>query len=413
MKWVSAFSYLPIPAFEEEIEVDNLAQIVLFDNNLNGERIRIRFSNRYGKRPLVLQKVSIGIVAERWEKTTREIAFEGRKEVTFQGKHRICLEAGEEHDSDEIELFVSAGCKIGVCIYIKERQRIESFCSLWSQKGGKSFWGGTENMEGEGQSAAFEEMLLEKVMKMPEEGQEMEGEMRFFGLSGVQVWTGDEVKTIAAFGDSITHMSCVTNALGRRLMDEYPGEAVLLNHGIGGNRLLHDAAYIESIAGKGGRFGQAGLKRLEEELSVGERIDIVLFLEGINDIIHPIQFRLPKESIMAEELIEGYREAASIAHRYKARIYGATMTPCGNKDYPREWMETFEVIRCGANEAIRNGRVGYDGFFDYDAAVRDEKNPVFMKAEYHIGDGLHPNDAGGEAMASMVDWGELLRISFP
>lgn len=407
MKWISAFSYLPIPAFEEGIEAENMVQLVIFDNNLNGEQVRIRFSNQYGKQPLVLHRVVMGIVAHGRIEGRKGFTFQDRREVTFQGKQRICLEAGEEYDSDAIELSVSAGCKIGVFIYIKERQKIGSFCSLWSRKGAKVLCTIEKDLaEGSG-STACEEELLEKAMKMSEDGQTMEDEMRFCGFSGVRVWAEEEVKTIAAFGDSITHMSCVTNALCRRLMDERPGKAALQNHGIGGNRLLHDAAYIESISGNGGKFGQAGLKRLEQELFGGEKADIVLFLEGINDIMHPIQFHIPKERVTAEELIEGYREAAAIVHRHNAKIFGATMTPCGNEDYPKEWLEAFEEIRCAANDAIRNGQLGYDGFFDYDAAVRNEKNPAFMKTEYQIGDGLHPNDAGGEAMAALVDWEKM------
>lgn len=91
-----------------------------------------------------------------------------------------------------------------------------------------------------------------------------------------------------------------------------------------------------------------------------------------------------------------------MAHKHHAKIFGATITPCGFDEYPEGWLAAFEEIRIKTNEQIRKG-IGYDGYFDYDAAVRDESRPGYMKEEYHLGDGLHPNDAGGAAMAGQVD----------
>ena len=68
--------------------------------------------------------------------------------------------------------------------------------------------------------------------------------MCFYGFTGLQVYTKDTVKAIAAFGDSITHMSYVTNALSKRLFREYPGQVTLLNCGIGGNRLQIGRAHV-------------------------------------------------------------------------------------------------------------------------------------------------------------------------
>jgi len=40
---------------------------------------------------------------------------------------------------------------------------------------------------------------------------------------------------------------------------------------------------------------------------------------------------------------------------------------------------------------------------DFDAAVRDPANPLRLLPAFNSGDGLHPNDAGYQAMANAID----------
>jgi lysophospholipase L1-like esterase len=44
-----------------------------------------------------------------------------------------------------------------------------------------------------------------------------------------------------------------------------------------------------------------------------------------------------------------------------------------------------------------------DGFVDFDRAIRDPANPESMLPAFDSGDGLHPNDAGDQAMANAID----------
>lgn len=62
MKWVSAFSYLPINYGVTLAQMKDQTQRVIFDNNLNGSRIRLRLSNRYSSKSLKLENVSVGLV---------------------------------------------------------------------------------------------------------------------------------------------------------------------------------------------------------------------------------------------------------------------------------------------------------------------------------------------------------------
>ena len=105
--------------------------------------------------------------------------------------------------------------------------------------------------------------------------------------------------------------------------------------------------------------------------------------------------------------MNGFRTLIDIARRPGAKIFGATVTPCGSDDYPAEWMRRFEEVRTELNSRLREG-IGFDGVFDYDAAIRDGARPDHIRAGCHIGDGLHPNDKGGRLMAETIDLSALM-----
>lgn len=394
MKWVSAFSYLPINYGIPLAKVKDQTQRVVFDNNLNGKKIRIRFSNRYSSKTLTLWRVSVGIVRDGQVRDTDTVFRNGNPVIE--------LKPGEECWSDELDYSVAAGDKIAVSTYVKDCQEIGSICIFWSREGANVSLSQSGNYVS-GQD--FTDCPAENVYQVVKE--DVNKGMVFYGFTGLQVLTDDTVKTITAFGDSITHMSYVTNALYKRLYSAYPGQVTLLNRGIGGNRILHDATYVDFIPGNGSCFGNAGVKRFEEDVFGEDEVDTVLVLEGINDIMHPIQFDHLEEQITPDELVEGYKKYIEITHRHHAGIFGATITPCGNDEYPKEWLPAFEEVRLETNRRIREG-IGFDGYFEYDKVVRDQLHEGYMKQEYHIGDGLHPNDAGGAVMAEQVELDKIM-----
>jgi lysophospholipase L1-like esterase len=53
------------------------------------------------------------------------------------------------------------------------------------------------------------------------------------------------------------------------------------------------------------------------------------------------------------------------------------------------------------NEWIRTSHA-FDGVIDFDRAVRDPANPTQLLPAF-VGDPLHPNDAGYQAMANAVN----------
>ncbi len=390
MKWISSFKYTRIGYGEGVIRLSDTTQRVAFDNNVDGRKIRIRLSNRYGRLPLTIDSASIG------KECDGEI--KDYTPVTLNGEKAIAILPGQELFSDEIEFEANAGDRLVLSLYIKDEFVADSICCFWSTRGATvTFEEGNSSYGKRHNDKPYE--IIPQFMRDDPNTKVMSA---FIGFDAVQVLGDDEVKVIAAFGDSITHMSMFTDELARRIRESYKGKAVLLNCGIGGNRLVSDAT-VEVTSGKQLIFfGEAGVKRFERDVFEIDDVDCVLTLIGINDIMHPVQLEGGKETTPAKDITEGYRELIKEAHNNGAEIYFGTETPCGNPDYPDWWMAKFEETRNRVNDWIRQGDE-LDGFFDYDRAVYDPARAGYMREGLHIGDGLHPASEGGKVMAEAVD----------
>ena len=68
--------------------------------------------------------------------------------------------------------------------------------------------------------------------------------------------------------------------------------------------------------------------------------------------------------------------------------------------------KTFESLRAAGTEILQEPVNQPYGVRD--AAVRDPDHPTRIRADYDVGDHLHPNDAGYQAMSKAVDLNVLL-----
>ena len=82
-------------------------------------------------------------------------------------------------------------------------------------------------------------------------------------------------------------------------------------------------------------------------------------------------------------------------------MYGATLPPNGSSPTPGVYTPENEAKRQAVNRWIRTTRE-FDGVADYDLALRDPSNRTQLFPAYNFGDGIHPNDAGHEALARAI-----------
>ena len=388
MEWNTAWSYLPIDYNTTIGEIENITQRTTFWNNLSGNKLKVKFSNRYSKEPLILEKVVIGQIEDDAAKISRQ------KEVTYNGETAIVIGADEAFYSDEIAYEIKAGMSIVISIYFKERAKIQSACSTWAARSFHTFY--LENGD-----FTFEQKMEGKEPReiYPYVEADVNKASIVVGVSEIKVLSDEKIKTISLFGDSITHMSYYADALMDRLYEQFPASVTVLNRGIGGNRLLRDASYFSQMPGEGKCFGIAGISRFEEDLYKNELPDTVIFMEGVNDILHPLIFQHPEEMVSANDLQTGIEKIIEIAHNKGSRIFLGTMMPFHNLEMG-EFPEC-EKIRLDLNDWIQNQSLS-DGVIDFAKAVEMEENTAYMKEGTHIGDGLHPNSLGGALLANRI-----------
>ena len=386
MEWKTSWSYLPLN-FDTTIgSLENITQRTTFWNNVNGEKVKVKFSNKYGTTPLKLKEA---VIAQK-EKDSSQIVK--HTNLTVNQKEEILILPGQEFYSDEVEFEVSAGTDIVLSIYYEERNEIQSCCCVWA----KESWH-TEYLTG-GNYTRKEKVETQKSFEVcPFIGTYMDQADILAGISEIRLLTENEVKTITLFGDSITHMSFYADSLMEVLYHRFPGKVTILNKGIGGNKILTDSSFILEIPGHGRCSGDAGLKRFEKDVFETEIPEYVFVLEGVNDIMHPYFLKRMDTLPKAQDLIAAYIAMADIAHQKGSNIYFSTILPLKHEKTP--FGPEGEQIRIEVNEWLLAQKES-EGVFDFAGAVAKDKES--MKEHLHTGDGLHPNKKGGTVMAPVV-----------
>jgi lysophospholipase L1-like esterase len=198
---------------------------------------------------------------------------------------------------------------------------------------------------------------------------------------------------LVAFGDSITegrwtsdiHDDYPEQLAGLLAADSAAAQWVVINSGIGGNRLLQDGDGPSALA----RFGRDALDI--------PGVKAIVLLEGINDIGVAYVPSSDTGPVRAAAIIGAYRDLIRRAHARGLKIYLATLTPYMGASYERP---AGEKVREEVNAWIRKGH-GFDGVIDFDGALRDPAHPLSLIGADQLGDDLHPNDSGYGIMAGV------------
>lgn len=388
MEWKAAWSYRPINYNTTIGTIKNLTQRTVIKHNIQGNKVKLKFSNRYGKEELVLDKVILG------QKKPGSDKIENMITITSNNQEVVRIRPAEEFYSDEVEWPLTAKDQIVLSIFVKEETKIQSACSTWAAKS----WESVYCLEGDQtMSQTFPGVKSEAIY--PYVKADINKASIIFGVCEIAVQTEAFIKNITMFGDSITHMSYYSDALLERLIREYPGQATIINRGIGGNRLLHDASYFPAMEGEGKCFGEAAMERYMGDLFENNCPDAVLLLEGVNDLMHPYVFEHLEEIVSSTELQKAMEQIIAAIHSRGAKAYLGTIMPFRNDAMGH--LPEAEEVRVTFNQWVRNQQLA-DGILDFDLCIRNASAPEYMAEHTHIGDGLHPNSCGGAMMADLV-----------
>lgn len=355
-----------------------------------GQRVRIRFANHYGAagRSIVLTDVNI---AARQGKTAG-IVVDTQRLLTFDGNNSATLASGEEILSDPVSFPLEAFKDVSISFHVAGTTGPASShteahqTSYLTPKGA-----GNHALDASGEAFADEKPS-------------------WYYLNSIEVVSSSESTAVVILGDSITDGSSPASGPGSDSLRDTNGRwpdvlarrvierglpISILNAGIGGNRLLNDAALDYAPIST----GASALNRLDRDVLNQPGVITVIVLEGINDIGIPLLSDPPSLPVTADQMIDGYRDIIRRAHARGLCAIGATLTPT-NFALHGEPLRTG--VRHAVNEWIRNSPE-WDGVIDFDAVVRDPEHPDQLLPEFDSGDGLHPSPAGYDAMGKAID----------
>jgi lysophospholipase L1-like esterase len=215
----------------------------------------------------------------------------------------------------------------------------------------------------------------------------------WFFITRVEVANSAADAAIVFFGDSITDGTASTAGANARWPDQVARRlnrtgrhVAVLNAAIAGNRILTDGTP---------NFGINALARFDRDVLSQSGATHLVVLEGINDFGMARTAPTPT----AEDVIAGHRQIIARARARGLTVIGATLTPFQGAAY---WTAEGEAKRNAFNEWMRTSGE-YDAVIDFDAAVRDPKEPTKFRSDYHSGDNLHPSDLGYRVMGDAVD----------
>jgi lysophospholipase L1-like esterase len=344
-----------------------------------GKRLRIRFTNEYGTRPLAIGAAVVALSDEKGN-----IQPETERPVLFSGQPGASIPAGAPFLSDPIDLPVKSLTSLSISLYLPEDTG-QCTCHQTGQQ--NAFVSDTGNFT----AKAF----------TPKDTLQL----RAF-ISGVEVEAPTKVPVVVVLGDSISDGVGSTVDANHRwpdlLANRLDGSGVkgwgVVNMGISGNRILADGA------------GQSALTRFDRDVLATPGATAVIIFEGVNDLGvaygHPegpmkdlFKAMAASSKVTQESLIGGYRQLIARAHAKGLKVFGATITPYGGAMY---YSAEGEAIRQAINTWLRTSHE-VDGVIDFDAAVRDPQEPTQIKEGFHFGDHLHGSDAGYDAMAAAIN----------
>jgi lysophospholipase L1-like esterase len=339
-----------------------------------GNQVRIKLTNVFGSRPLSIGGASVAL-----QESGATLMAGSNRALTFSGRPSIVIPIGAYALSDSVPLSILPQHDLAVSLFVAGDSGPVTMHPLALQT---SFVSTPGDFVARDDGGPFQT----PIHNWPY-------------LAAVEVNSTENSRSIVAFGDSITDGYRSTadsnhrwpDYLSTRLAAAHRNIAVV-NEGIGGNRIWHDAIPGRLV------FGPNGLSRFDRDAITVTGTSHIVVLLGINDIGQAGPATHAEEQVSAEEIIVGLKQLALRAHAHGIRIIGGTLTPYRGAAY---FDAQGEEKRERVNAWIRTAKE-FDGVIDFDAAIRDPAMPTQIKAAYDSGDHLHPSDEGYKAMAGAI-----------
>lgn len=356
---------------------------ILVPNNLSGNGLYIKFSNYYSTRPVWVECATIAL-SDKGALIPDTIC-----PISVHGDTSFAIVPQRDVYSDFIKFNVTPGKVFAISLYYPLEDKVTS----------GNFVGNFAQRSVKGQFCESATLIQPKLWtKLSHSLVPNDLSSATTTLSSVIVQREENTKpprVVAAFGDSIMQQGAWTTPFTLRLYNKYPGEISFCNLGVGGNRLIHNSPLMLK-----GFYGKKGIERYVYDILPIEGLTHVIFCLGTNDIGLPGKDGSSEaELIDLEEYKAGVQLISQQLQQRNIKMYIGTLLP---REISGVYTKERETLRKQFNEWIRTAGI-FDAVIDFDKAVIDDTHGIGMKKEYVLADGLHPDIAGGIAIAESID----------
>jgi len=364
----------PLPSGTLHFNNQTLREVV--HTSIGGDEVRVRISNVFGSETLVIGEAHIAVSA-----SGSAIVPGSDRVLTFGGQRSVNVYAGAPALSDPVHLDVKALSDLAVSLHLPNATAGET----------STFIQGTSFVSAGNQTAATDLPSASAVGAWP-------------FVSGINVSASEKAAAIVAFADSATLTSQWPRFLAERLQARHATDRLgVVSLAIAGNRMLHNSASPVGPASPNNQWGPSLLARFDRDVLGQASVGHVIVFIGLNDIAGPGGFFPPSEAITVDDLMAGYRQLIARAHEKGLTIQACTLPPLeGNTSLPGFDTPAHEAMRVAFNRWIRSSGE-FDGVIDVDRVLRDPSHPTRLLPAFDSGDHLHPNAAGGRAIANAID----------
>ena len=348
---------------------------------LGGNEVRVKFANTFGAAPLFIGAASVGLKAP----AAGAVTPGSLHAITFGGKTSVTVPIQGFVLSDPVELRVPALTDVSVSIFLPQAQ-IQTAQYPGSRKV-------TYVAAGAGDQTQALALPFTTTLANGSFMSSVEVKSRHAG--GVIAVIGDSI--VAGTGSTAENLKWTDRLAARIHSARHQEPMSVLGLGFGGNRVLSGATTNPSALTRFDRdvLGMAGLTH-------------VILADGVNDLGSTATLPDPAtQPPLADDVAYGVRQLVERARARGIKVIGTTMGPAGNfRGY-----NFTEPKRIAYNAWMRSEGVKIlDGLIDFDTILRNPADPANILPLYSIvaatgaiGDGIHPNDAGHQAMADGVD----------
>jgi lysophospholipase L1-like esterase len=357
---------------------------MIVHTSLGGDNVRLRFSNEFGSGPITIGHATVALPASA-ATGSADLVAGSVHELTFDGgSPSTTMYQGADVVTDALPWHLAADTTLAVTIYLPTATGSATWHPSAAEQTFVYNGDQADNISGAGN-------ILTRFA--------------FYFLAGIDVQTILPAGSIVVLGDSISNGNGATLDANTRWPDllsqriESTHSVLLkegvLNQSISGNAVTNDGvqAGVSSLT-----FGRSGNSRLVTDVLSQQNVRTVIVELGVNDINF--------YNDTAPQIIEGLTQLGLRLKEHNINAVIDTISPFGGFAGPPGWSTDKEAVRQAVNAWIRSQTV-FDYVIDQDLVLRDPANPTQLLPAYNVGDGIHPNDAGAQALVDSIQLNRL------